>query len=104
MDFIASLIYEVKMTGTGREFFEEHLIRLEAENELIAEQVAIEIAESENEVLDTASDGFQIWKFIHLRYLIPVQPQGKDKVFLTRTMNREELSVLSPERLQLISA
>ncbi|MCB0819330.1 MAG: DUF4288 domain-containing protein [Bacteroidetes bacterium] len=104
MDFIASLIYEVKMTGSGREFYEEHLIRLEAENERHAEQLAIEIAQSENEVLDTAADGFQIWNFIHLRYLIPVQNQSKDKVFLTRTLNREELNVFSPEGLQLISA
>lgn len=96
MEFIASLVYEVKMTGTGREFFEEHLIWLVAENDQEALKLAKQSGEAENEVLDTASEGFQLWKFVDVRYLFPVLKPQERKPFLTRTLNSSEFNYSLP--------
>ncbi|MEX1187918.1 MAG: DUF4288 domain-containing protein [Bacteroidia bacterium] len=98
--FVASLVYEVKLSKSGKILFEEQLVLIEAKNKIEANQKAIEIANSHKGIDETLTEGYQIWSFFKLRYLVPVD-FNENTPIITRTLDNDEWNNLPQEKSNL---
>jgi hypothetical protein len=87
--FVASVVYEVNLSKSGKQLLEEQVLLISAMNKEEAQIKAIEIAESNTGVEETLEEGYQIWKFKLIQYLIPVENHLDGQPFITRTMKSE---------------
>lgn len=84
--YVASIIYEVNLSKSGKQLIEEQLILLSALNKEEARMKATEIANSNSGVEETLYEGYQIWKYKSIQYIVRVENHLNKEPFITRTI------------------
>lgn len=98
--FIASIFYELRFTKSDKSYLEEQLVQIRAENKEDAKEKVRLIAQKNSGVSETLNDGYQIWKFKRINYLVPVTNEDSPSPFITRRFELDEVFDDNIKRLE----
>lgn len=88
--FIAAIIYELRFTKTDKCYLEEQLLQISAPNMYEAQIRINSIAQKNSGIESTLDQGFQIWKFKGIGYIVPVVEENSITPFITRRIESDE--------------
>lgn len=87
---IAAIIYELRFTKTDNCYLEEQVLQINASNKLEAKIKIKSIAQKNSGIESTLDQGFQIWKFKGIGYIVPVVEENSITPFITRRIESYE--------------